>query len=60
MKTSAFKRKPTTHFEQVPLEVVKKIVDSEAAERARAELHDVIVEPSSQKTEPYSIPARAR
>ena len=43
--------KPGTHFEQVPLEqvpleeVVKKVADN------------VTLEPPSEKTEPYSMPA---
>ena len=36
--------KPKTHFEQIPIEVVKAIVRPE-----------LIREPSSKKTEPYSI-----
>ena len=45
IKTDETKLKPGTYFEQVPLEVVKKVVDA------------VTLEPSSEKTEPYSMPA---
>jgi hypothetical protein len=57
MKTNQAKRKPTTHFEQVPLAVVKKIADPDASNTDKAGPHNVIIEPASRKTEPYSMPA---
>jgi len=52
-KTSEAKRKSGTHFEQVPLEVVKKIAD---AKKEKAGRDNVIVEPAFKKTEPYYMP----
>ena len=56
MKTSHSKRKPRTNFEQVPLEVVKKIADGEASKTEKAGRGNVVVEPASKKTEPYYMP----
>ena len=48
------KRKPRTHFEQIPLKVVRKITDG-AALKAEPVLPDnMVVEPASRKTEPYN------
>jgi len=55
-KTSRSKRKSKTHFEQVSLEVVKKIADREASRTEKAGTGKVIVEPAFRKTEPYSVP----
>ena len=50
------KRKPRTHFEQVPVEVVKKIaVEKDRRKKANATAK-VVVEPPARKTEPYSMP----
>ena len=53
MKTKDAKRKPRTHFEQVPLKVVKKITDGAASNAATVGPDNVVVEPASRKTEPY-------
>ena len=49
MKTKDAKRKPKTHFEQIPLKVVVKKITVGTARPDK-----VTVEPSSQKTEPYN------
>ena len=52
-KTSHAKRKSGTHFEQVPLEIVKKIADAKTEKAGR---DNVVVEPAFKKTEPYYMP----
>jgi hypothetical protein len=55
MKTKDAKRKPKTHFEQIPLKaVVKKITDGAASMAEHAGPDNVTVEPVSRKTEPYN------
>jgi hypothetical protein len=45
-----------THFEQIPVEVVKKIIEAEIAEKKQTDGNDdVIVETSPSKTEPSSV-----
>jgi hypothetical protein len=44
--------KPRTHFEQVPLDVVKKVTVRDLSKK-----HKVIREPAARKTEPYSMGA---
>jgi hypothetical protein len=48
------KRKPTTHFEQVPLKVVKKITDGAGSNAENLGSDNMVVEPASRKTEPYT------
>ena len=48
-------KKPGTHFEQIPIEEVKKITDPDVPEKVNGGKGNVIVEPSSSKTEPYSM-----
>jgi len=48
-------RKPRTHFEQVAVKVVKKIVERAEPQTPKAGPANVIVEPASLKTEPYSM-----
>ncbi len=63
-KTRAAKRKPGTHFEQVPLEIVKliAIADNGNAGNVRktkkAGPGTVFLDSPAGKTEPYSMPAR--
>lgn len=47
------KTKPRTHFEQIPLKVVKKITEGAASNAAPVGPDNMIVEPASRKTEPY-------
>jgi hypothetical protein len=49
-------RKVKTHFEQVPVEIVKKIAEKEqASDQKEIAGPNVIVETPATKTEPYSI-----
>ena len=52
-------RKAGTHFEQVPLEVVKRIAEVDVAKHEKAGT-DVVVELVSGKSEPYRLLARSR
>ena len=45
------------HFEQIPVAVVKKIAEAQESKKGTARPANVTVEPSSRKTEPYSMPA---
>ena len=56
MKIRNVKRKPPTHFEQVPVAIVKKIVDAQAPPKKTAGTDNVTVERASGKTHPYSMP----
>ena len=47
-------KKPSTHFDQIPIEDVKKIADLDVSKKENGGRDNVIVEPSSSKTEPYS------
>jgi hypothetical protein len=52
-------RKAKTHFEQVPLETVRKIAQAEALKNSNYET-EVMTRTSSAKTEPYSVEVEAR
>lgn len=54
MKTPV-KRNVPTHFEQIPVEVVKKIT-LEREQKKTTVTKPVAVEPPARKTEPYSMP----
>ena len=54
-KTSDVKPKTGTHFEQVPLEVVKKIVGEEGPKETPG-TDNLTIERVPVKTEPYSMP----
>ena len=56
MKTDDVKPKARTHFEQVPLEVVKKITGGEESKET-AETDNLTIERVPVKTEPYSMPS---
>jgi hypothetical protein len=49
--------KSRTHFEQVPLEIVKKLVVPDVLKKPHARTGDVVREPASSKKEPYSMGA---
>ncbi len=50
-------RKLKTRFEQVPLELVKKIIEKQQeARQPRIKTPNLVVETPATKTEPYSIP----
>jgi hypothetical protein len=55
MKARSAKRKPRTYFEQVPVEIVKKIAEQDRKKKTNATAN-VIVDPPARKTEPYSMP----
>ena len=56
MKTRQAKKKTSTHFAQIPVKIVKQIVDTQKPTRRATDFSNVIVEVSSEKTEPYSMP----
>jgi hypothetical protein len=54
----AIMRKVKTHFEQIPIEIVKKIADeqkSDDSDDKEIKGPNVVVETPATKTEPYSI-----
>ncbi len=55
IKTSRAKRKPQTHFEQVPLEVVKKVLGGEAVKTDRVGTNNLTVRTAPRKTQPSSL-----
>jgi glucose/arabinose dehydrogenase len=50
--------KGKTNFEQVPVEVVKKITEADLPIKKKINNHIVTVENPAKKTEPYSIGVR--
>lgn len=48
-------RKVKTHFEQIPVEMVKKITEEEEADEREVKSPNVVVETPATKTEPYSV-----
>jgi hypothetical protein len=52
-------RKAKTHFEQIPLETVRKIAQAEALNDSNYET-EVVTRTSTAKTEPYSVEVEAR
>jgi hypothetical protein len=54
MKTPPAKPKPRTHFEQISVAEAKKIAERQESKKSRGPAN-VIVEPNSRKTEPYSM-----
>ena len=57
MKNSDVKPKSGMHFEQIPLEVVKKIAGREGSNET-GKIGNLIIERVPVKTEPYSMPSR--
>ena len=57
-------RNSRTHFEQIPLEVVKKVakvdVSADVSRVGKAGTDNGIVKPVSGKSEPNRVPARPR
>jgi hypothetical protein len=57
-RTNGAKRKARTHFEQIPLDVVKKIAKGVSTEENAAT--DIVVgEPASGKMRSQGVPARS-
>jgi hypothetical protein len=52
-------RRSRTHFEQIPLEVVKKIAEGVVFDDAKAETDTTSVEPVSKQREPHGVTARS-
>jgi hypothetical protein len=51
-------RESRTHFEQVPLDVVKKIVVGDTSNDEKTSADDVILERTSDKREGRTVPPR--
>jgi hypothetical protein len=49
--------KPRTHFEQIPLEIVRKVTVRDLSKKHKTGTGNVIREPAARKTEPYSMGA---
>jgi hypothetical protein len=56
MKTTSIKRNARTHFEQIPVETVKKIALVRGPKKKTSVTNSVDIEPPAKKTEPYSMP----
>lgn len=56
-KRAVERPKPRTYFEQVPLDVVRKVVLPDSAKKHKRGSRGVSREPASRKTEPYSVGA---
>jgi hypothetical protein len=52
-------RKSRTHFEQIPLDVVKKIAGADVSTDEKAGTDNGIVKPVSRKSEPNRAPPRS-
>jgi len=55
MKRKSVKRRARTHFEQIPVAIVKKIAIEKPSLKKPTGPSNV-VEPTAMKTEPYSMP----
>jgi hypothetical protein len=55
IKTSRAKRKSRTHFEQVPLEVVKTVLGGEAVKTDKAGTNNFVVKTAPRKTRPHGL-----
>jgi hypothetical protein len=51
----AIMRKVKTHFEQIPIEIAKKIAEKEESDEREIKSPNVVVETPATKTEPYSV-----
>jgi hypothetical protein len=58
-RKTTVKKKSGTHFEQVPLEVVKKIAEVDAPKERKTVSGNLFFEPPSSKVEPYSVRAES-
>lgn len=56
-KNSKNSKNSGTHFEQIPIEVVKKIAEVDAPTERKTESRNLFFEPPSSKVEPYSVRA---
>jgi len=58
-KKSQAVQKLRTHFEQIPVEVVKKVAEADVSKDEEAGTDDVIVESTPTKSRPVRVPARS-
>jgi len=56
MKKKSVKRHALTNFEQIPVEIVKKIILEKPSLKKPTGPINVVAEPTARKTEPYSMP----
>jgi hypothetical protein len=56
MKRKSVKRRVLTHFEQIPVEIVKRIILEKPSLQKPTGPSNEVVEPTARKTEPYSMP----
>jgi hypothetical protein len=56
MKRKSVKRRAATHFEQIPVEIVKRIVPEKSSLKKPTGPRNVVAESPARKTEPYSMP----
>ena len=56
MKRKPVKPRATTHFEQIPVAIVKKITAEKPSLKKPTAPGNVVAESSARKTEPYSMP----
>lgn len=60
-KTHFRNRKSRTHFQQIPIEAVKKIVAAEIAEKENTQITSSAVATPCRRTEPFrALPLRGR
>ena len=59
MKKKLVKRHAPTHFEQIPVEIVKKIILDKPSLKKPTGPSNMVAEPTAKKTEPYSMPLSA-
>ena len=58
-KTNSATRKSRTHFEQVPIDVVKRVAEEDVSREENTATDKVIREPASGKSRPPSMPERS-
>jgi hypothetical protein len=58
-KTNHATRKSQTYFEQIPIDVVKKIAEEDVSKDKKAGTDNVNAGPTSRKSKPQSVPARS-
>jgi hypothetical protein len=58
-KTDGATRKARTHFEQVPIDVVKRVAEADVSREENAGSDKVIRQPAPGKSQPPSVPARS-
>jgi hypothetical protein len=59
MKKKSVKRHAPTHFDQIPVEIVKKIILEKPSPKKPTVPSNMVAEPTAMKTEPYSMPLSA-